>query len=393
VKILRAIGGIDDELIERAAPKENAARAVVCAPWLKWAVPVAACLILSAAAAMSILRNVSPSGDRNVNSGSGIAEGNNEADGASAENSAINDARPEAGASWPKPGLTIESGNVGEACYVVPDEWRGLATDDFVLREQTDGISADRMVFQTLAELADYADAFAVVPKVHQTAQDGTTMQTAIAEYSETIGDMLITAQWDDYTVSTGGRILIRQRLISGCSMSEPNNLLREGGVYLLPVKFSADAGAYEVVGDFDVLFELDDEGKIVSHSRFPAFNRYDGTLFSELLNAVHALYPVPDASFIEQPIVSVEQAESQVNTAYICYGFRKFLVKFVREAVIRGADVYLFRVALGADGLNGSEYAAIAKENGAFIRGTMDANGELQIAGGMGAFPAANKR
>jgi hypothetical protein len=102
-------------------------------------------------------------------------------------------------------------------------------------------------------------------------------MQTSIAEHAETIGDVISTVQWNDYTVSTGSRILIRQILISGCTMDEPNNLLREGSVYLLPVKFNSHRGAYEVVGDLDVLFEFNDEGKIVSHSRFPDLNKYDG--------------------------------------------------------------------------------------------------------------------
>jgi hypothetical protein len=79
--------------------------------------------------------------------------------------------------------------------------------------------------------------------------------------------------------------------------------LLRVGGVYLLPVKFNPYWGAYEVVGDLDVLFELDDEGKIISHSRFPELNQYDGKPFSELLNAVRAIYPAPEAEFTEQPI------------------------------------------------------------------------------------------
>ena len=45
-KIIRAIGGIDDELIERAG-KKKANKRKIFAPWLKWAAPAAVCLLLA----------------------------------------------------------------------------------------------------------------------------------------------------------------------------------------------------------------------------------------------------------------------------------------------------------------------------------------------------------
>jgi len=50
-KIIRAIGGIDDELIERAAPKNNTLRRNNISG-LKWVAPAAACLILTAVLAI-----------------------------------------------------------------------------------------------------------------------------------------------------------------------------------------------------------------------------------------------------------------------------------------------------------------------------------------------------
>ncbi|MDR1541735.1 MAG: hypothetical protein LBU32_27870 [Clostridiales bacterium] len=357
-KILCAIGGIDEELIERAAPKEQVRRATATfAPWLKWAMPIAACLVIAVATAVPQLMKM------NGNTG-----------GASALTS---------------PNLTLDSANESAACYISPDEWRGLPADDFVLDEQANGgVAVDRLVFQTLGDIAAYADAWAVVPKVHETAQDENNMQTSIAEYAETIGDFIITHEWDDRTVSTGSRVLVRQKLIGGCTMDEPNNLLRAGGAYLLPLKFNQYWGAYEVVGDLDVLFELTSESKIVTHSRFSEFNKYDGKSFSELLDDVRALYPEPDTEFTEQPIHSVEEAENQVNISYLNSGFRKFSVEFDSLTVVRGADAYLFKVSFGENGINGSEYAAIAKLNGAFLRGEMDFDGELKVAGGLGLFP-----
>jgi len=37
---------------------------------------------------------------------------------------------------------------------------------------------------------------------------------------------------------------------------------------------------------------------------------------------------------------------------------------------------------------VTGSEYTAIAKENGTFIRGEMASDGELRVSGGLGSFP-----
>ncbi|MGI6709112.1 MAG: hypothetical protein ACOX33_08440 [Dethiobacteria bacterium] len=104
------------------------------------------------------------------------------------------------------------------------------------------------------------------------------------------------------------------------------------------------------------------------------------------------AIYPIPETEFNEQPIDSLEQAERQINTAYINSGFRKFTVVFEKESVIKGADTYLFKVTFGENGNNGFEYGAIAKLNGAFIRGTIDTNGEFQIYGGLGGFPKNSK-
>jgi hypothetical protein len=381
------MGGIGDELVSRAAApvkkkKENEKR-VAFAPWRSGsprnlfrgaaicAMTVAACLAL--AIGLFSMRNMMfpPDGSTGGLSASAAGSGN--------------------GAVGKPPLKISEEGPASEACYIDPDEWRGLPTENYTLEEQTaDGVTVDRVVFKTLQDLADYADAFILVPNVHETSPDGDNAQVAIAEYAESIGDRIQTRQWDDYTVSTGSRILIRQTLIGGCMTDEPNNLLRVGGVYLLPIRFNSYWGAYEVVGDLDALFELNDEGKIVSRSRFPELSRYDGKPFSALLDDVRALYPAPDSDFTEQPIESVEQAESQINAAYINSGYRKFSARFEKETVIKGADVYLFKVTFGEGAY---EYGAIAKLNGAFIRGDLDDKGEMRILGGLGSFPKKTDR
>ena len=52
--ILRAIGGIDDEFVERASQKRIGKRGIIPI-WLKWAAPVAACLVIAVMVAMPLL--------------------------------------------------------------------------------------------------------------------------------------------------------------------------------------------------------------------------------------------------------------------------------------------------------------------------------------------------
>ena len=56
MKILHAIGGIDDEFIERASQKNTVKRRAIPL-WLKWAAPVAACLVVAVMVAIPILNN------------------------------------------------------------------------------------------------------------------------------------------------------------------------------------------------------------------------------------------------------------------------------------------------------------------------------------------------
>lgn len=54
--------------------------------------------------------------------------------------------------------------------------------------------------------------------------------------------------------------------------------LMRVGGVYLLPI---AKGNGYYDMGAFDVLFEIDDTGRIYSHSDYEGFKQYDGKAYT----------------------------------------------------------------------------------------------------------------
>ncbi|MCL2627711.1 MAG: hypothetical protein FWD44_03300 [Oscillospiraceae bacterium] len=68
------------------------------------------------------------------------------------------------------------------------------------------------------------------------------------------------------------------------CGCSGSIMFLREGGVYILPLW---KQGSSWYTTDSDVLFEVDDEGLIFSHTWLSGFNKYDGKPASQLAYAL----------------------------------------------------------------------------------------------------------
>jgi len=84
--------------------------------------------------------------------------------------------------------------------------------------------------------------------------------------------------------------IEITQYKYGGCCAGEETNLLREGGVYLLPLYFWDGGNTWQVAADLDVMFEVDNSGLIWSHSQYEGFNRFDGqeaTVVADLITAM----------------------------------------------------------------------------------------------------------
>jgi len=75
------------------------------------------------------------------------------------------------------------------------------------------------------------------------------------------------------------GVLPVVQWLFSGCPGEDNTNLLREKGLYLLPLGYETrdDESYWFVAGDWNTLYEIDDQGRVWSHSPLESFNRYDG--------------------------------------------------------------------------------------------------------------------
>jgi hypothetical protein len=70
----------------------------------------------------------------------------------------------------------------------------------------------------------------------------------------------------------------------------ERTNMLRAGGVYLLPLEYYEEEDIWRVWAELDVLFEVDDKGLIWSHSPYEGFSRFDGRGANELADAILAI-------------------------------------------------------------------------------------------------------
>ncbi|MDR0935419.1 MAG: hypothetical protein LBM98_01910 [Oscillospiraceae bacterium] len=439
MKILKSIENIDDELITRAEPTGQTR--VRFTARLKWALPLAACLAVAIYFAMPLLNTQPTDGAADTDGASDILAGqaDNAADSLETEAgtggaliSVGTDAEPE---NWqkipsdervmlPAPPLKIDPSIMYEACYIALEDWRGLPASGNVLNEKwgdTGTAAADRLAFTDLDILIKTADAFVLTANVIEIAAEGDNMQTALVEYIPLAAGNLDTSEWNDITVSTGNQVLIRQYLIGGCAMDEASNLLRAGGIYVLPLRFQPGYSAYEVVGDFDVLFELDDEGKMFSHSSYPELNKYDGYTLPEFISTLEAATgekpslratPTPINEPVEpaaaaspnvfaapnrlpgEPqerlgetyisIISQEDAYNLLTETYAIQGLGAVKAEFRAITTLwEKIDAYLFEVTL-PDGTD--EYGAISVNAGAFIRLNKLADGGFEAIAGIAA-------
>jgi hypothetical protein len=90
------------------------------------------------------------------------------------------------------------------------------------------------------------------------------------------------------------GDLKIRQNLYGGCMSEEETNLLRVGGVYVLPLANYQSQEYWWINGDLDCLFEVDDGGRIQAHSRHVELSKYDGKPLAVLWDDIAYLHANP---------------------------------------------------------------------------------------------------
>ena len=168
---------------------------------------------------------------------------------------------------------------------------QGLPVENFNLADvQNGGMAMSRIGFMNFGSFFEWdVDCFVVV-KVSDT-------QTTKEE--QQISDVIILQ--NVYGECTADTTQIRQYIYKDHFCLGSTNLLRKGGAYLLPLKQSD--GKWYIIGDMDVLFEIDDKGLVWSHSDFEDFNRYDGKSIESLIDELQNMVSNDDFMLANSPI------------------------------------------------------------------------------------------
>lgn len=148
-------------------------------------------------------------------------------------------------------------------------------------------ISADRVAFNNMQSLVSTAHAF-VFARVNEQTQPRNEDRNWLIQNStlQILSEVWVSGEGVPQFIDVT-QVFFDNRSGSMVCCTGPIPL-RHGGVYFLPLR--NDGVSWRIVGAEDVLFEVDDQGNIFSHSTFDAFNRFDGATATMLSDTVLAL-------------------------------------------------------------------------------------------------------
>jgi hypothetical protein len=247
----------------------------------------------------------------------------------------------------------------------------GLPVDNFCLSEIGSAVIHDRLAYSKMHDFFQVnpprAFVFVRVLDVNQESDNSfsvmRTIQTSTVQVLSTI--------WN-YGAELPQVISVNQHGY-GVGISDGYNsiFLREGGVYLLPLDSSDWEGNewWYVMGDNDVLFEVDDNGKIWTHSPFAEFNKFDGE----------------EASAVADAIISLT-SDDNFGIATSAFG-RTFRWDYSLEEVVYGETE---GITWEGDFVKGKRYLALITEGNTvydFYAVAVDSDGIITNTGGNSVF------
>ena len=175
----------------------------------------------------------------------------------------------------------------------------GLPVNNFSLSELHTNVSYDRWAY---TKPSDFFSQYNGVPDIFVFARvldteqiDETPRYLASNTIRKNSSAQILSVIWSR-DGSMPETLPIAQYLYGGCCADEPTNLLREGGVYLLPLVYWKYTDTWRIADDLDVLFEVDDKGCVWSHSAYEGFKRFDGNDVNILVNELTAM--ISDENF-----------------------------------------------------------------------------------------------
>jgi len=183
----------------------------------------------------------------------------------------------------------------------VSDEIKGLPVENFQLSEVELGVSMDRAPVTALSEFFQAGGVganYVVLVKITDTQdlpprddEEGWSRGRQLSQ-----GKVLQTLLGEDVPKSIPIEQYLYNAGVVACPDVSGQLLLRKGGVYLLPF-IKLDGGLFDDErsgedvwlnrSELDVMFEVDDSGRVFSHSEYPDFKRFDGQPYRVLHDAM----------------------------------------------------------------------------------------------------------
>ena len=320
-KIFAAIGAVDDELLIRC--EEGAKKSK--APWARY-YSFAVCTMAAVATAAAVLFCVFalpnliniPAANNSINNPATSFAPNGAAGTAS----------------------QIAAHDPGDTALA------GLPALDFSLADlhNSSGAAMSRMIYTKIADIfsSGAPDIIAYVRVLDAELWTDKEERVDSGKYFEGTSEKqtstvhILSSLWNKVEVS--GTISVMQHKYGGCCADEETNLLRVGGVYMLPLWHWEEDDIWAIGGDLDVLFEVDDQGRVWSHSMFDEFRRFDGKEATALTESVSALtsdanFPAAVTAFgritnswgrlVEVTVLSSEQGANEYGYDQIEYRMR----------------------------------------------------------------------
>jgi len=165
----------------------------------------------------------------------------------------------------------------------------GLPVENFSLADlhRPDGETQKRFLYSRMSDFYSFdAPSFAFVRVIRTEQQTDPSVFLSQEKQISTL--QILSSVWSKSELPK--IISVTQSKFGGCCEGEKTNLLREGGVYLLPLVYLDEGDKWFVAGDVDVLFEVDEKGLIWSHSQQEGFNCFDGQSANAAADAIIVL-------------------------------------------------------------------------------------------------------
>jgi len=206
---------------------------------------------------------------------------------------------------------TTQNGVNDKNNTLIDSAMRGLPVENFNLADMEINTVMDRIGFINFGAFFEYgANTFTIVKVTDTKIYEAEYETERINKFGEDIDiqrEILPKRQMSEIKVlqniygdCKSETIQITQSIYESHFCLGTTNVLRKDGVYILPL--SQHENGWYIMGDMDVLFELDEKGNVWSHSSFESFNKYDGKNVDYFINELQSMFSNKDFILTNSP-------------------------------------------------------------------------------------------